>query len=29
VLQPGKELLEKPFTATSLGTIVRGALDAA
>ena len=29
VLQPGTELLEKPFTATSLGTIVRAALDAA
>jgi CheY-like chemotaxis protein len=28
VLQPGRELLEKPFTATSLGTIVRAALDA-
>jgi two-component system cell cycle sensor histidine kinase/response regulator CckA len=27
-LQPGTELLEKPFTATSLGTIVRAALDA-
>jgi two-component system cell cycle sensor histidine kinase/response regulator CckA len=29
VLQPGTALLEKPFTALSLGTIVRAVLDAA
>jgi ActR/RegA family two-component response regulator len=29
VLQPGTALLEKPFTAVSLGTIVRAVLDAA